>query len=72
MLNNLCSRKDLHCKDFINDNLEAAWIQVNFPSCNTLFGVVYRLERLSNNVFGNLHFTLEKALNVTAGRQRTQ
>ena len=53
--------KATHCKDLINDNLEAAWIQVKFPSYNTLFGVVYRSERLSINFFDNLHFTLEKA-----------
>ena len=43
------------------DNLEAAWIQVKFPSYITLFGVVYRSERLSINFFDNLHFTLERA-----------
>ncbi|CAH3156171.1 unnamed protein product, partial [Pocillopora meandrina] len=53
--------KATHCKDLINDNLEAAWIQVKFPSYNTLFGVVYRSEILSINFFDNLHFTLEKA-----------
>ena len=53
--------KATHCKDLINDNLEAAWIQVKFPSYNTLFGVVYRSERLSINFFDNLHFTLERA-----------
>ena len=34
---------------------------VKFPSYNTLFGVVYRSERLSINFFDNQHFTLEKA-----------
>ena len=53
--------KATHCKDLINDNLEVAWIQVKFPSYKTLFGVVYRSERLSINFFDNLHFTLEKA-----------
>ena len=53
--------KAIHCKDLINDNLEAACIQVKFPSYTTLFGVVYRSERLSINFFDNLHFILEKA-----------
>ena len=42
--------KATHCKDLINDNLEAAWIQVKFPSYNTLF--IFLLGDLNCDLLG--------------------
>ena len=52
--------KAIHRKDLYNDNLEAMWLQVKFPSNSLLFSVMYRRPDACD-FFDRIRATLEKA-----------
>ena len=54
-------RNAIHRKDLSNKNLEAIWVQANFPTANVLFSVMYRSELECPNFFEDAYVTLEKA-----------